>query len=748
MASSIKISDLTEIGVGALDDNSIVPVVDGGTTQKLPISKLKTFIAESFATDSELSAQIVIVNNTINALDTSDISENGNLYYTNARVDERLNAYVIISGSSQISDLGFITTTVDISDLNQFTESFYSVNIVSSSAQITELLPDGVVSGSSQIVLANADTTGFTTLDVEEGAGIGGLYYTDARVKTKLDVEGVVSGSVIVEIPQGTVSGSQQITDFGFISESVGEANPLIVDILSQSYNDGFRIVSQSSGNVSNLILGGVYVDVNGVGPITFTQFSESVDNRISLAGGGGTSYTFTGDTSPGNVSLIESVGVVTAYAIGGIVSGSQQITDFGFISSSDGITYITASSDVLLTLADNTGFDTTFVDEDVGLTRLYYTDARVKTKLDAEGVVSGSMTGSVLTTENSTVVSGSEQIDYEFIDNNLEFYSGSDAVLISSGSTTYGDGTKKQWVQIGVSGVGGAGDGYVSNVTFAGSTLSFTGVLNGFNGGVDLSSGDLVDLNALYSSMVPLNTWTGSGGGFDIASQSINNRIDSVEALTVNPQGTVSGSEQIDYPTIPNIPTFAGADGIRLSSWTSENGTTNYIISSSFNRDWDTLLGVPSGIISGSGQLDEFGYFATTGSNTFTDNQFISADLVIQNGGVFTGNNIIISGSHQMTGSLKVTGSIEADEFIVGSSGTPSITSANDLEISASADINITAQNMVVSASMDTNQPFTPGRFSDSETGSLSVPDGSILFNTTKQKLQIQLSGVWSDLH
>ena len=62
MADTVKISALTEIASGALDDNSIVPVVDGGTTYKLPISKLKTFVANTFATDIELSNQISTVN--------------------------------------------------------------------------------------------------------------------------------------------------------------------------------------------------------------------------------------------------------------------------------------------------------------------------------------------------------------------------------------------------------------------------------------------------------------------------------------------------------------------------------------------------------------------------------------------------------------------------------------------------------------------------------------------------------------
>ena len=53
-------------------------------------------------------------------------------------------------------------------------------------------IPSGIVSESSQVVLNDADKTGFDTADVAEGSN---LYYTDTRVKTKLDAETVISSS-------------------------------------------------------------------------------------------------------------------------------------------------------------------------------------------------------------------------------------------------------------------------------------------------------------------------------------------------------------------------------------------------------------------------------------------------------------------------------------------------------------------------------------------------------------------------
>ena len=72
----------------------------------------------------------------------------------------------------------------------------------------------GIVSGSSQIQLAFTDSGSFTTDNVGEGSN---LYYTDARVKLKLDAETVVSGSGQITISDtdgySTFSSSLASTD-------------------------------------------------------------------------------------------------------------------------------------------------------------------------------------------------------------------------------------------------------------------------------------------------------------------------------------------------------------------------------------------------------------------------------------------------------------------------------------------------------------------------------------------------------
>jgi hypothetical protein len=100
-----------------------------------------------------------------------------------------LKGKTLVSGSSQISLSGFSTT-----DLSEGTNLYYTDVRVK-----TKLDTEGVISGSSQVTsLAHLDTD-----DLSEG---GNLYYTDARVKTKLDTEGVISGSSQVSLSTTDVS--------------------------------------------------------------------------------------------------------------------------------------------------------------------------------------------------------------------------------------------------------------------------------------------------------------------------------------------------------------------------------------------------------------------------------------------------------------------------------------------------------------------------------------------------------------
>ena len=140
-----------------------------------------------------------------------------------SNVKTRLNAESVISSSAQL------TTEFDIRYGNELGD-----NLVSGSAQVKVLLPDGTVSGSAQTIanLPSGTISGSsqvdydsiintpTTITVNQKnaiiANTAKVGYTDSAVKSKLNSENVVSGSVsfssVTNKPSGLVSSSAQIT--------------------------------------------------------------------------------------------------------------------------------------------------------------------------------------------------------------------------------------------------------------------------------------------------------------------------------------------------------------------------------------------------------------------------------------------------------------------------------------------------------------------------------------------------------
>jgi len=352
---------------------------------------------------SSIPAGIVSGSSQINLADasgntTSNVTEGTNLYYTDARVKTKLNAEGVISGSIQV------------------------------------LGGTGIVSGSSQVNLA--DASGNTTSNISEGSN---LYYTDARVKTKLTAEGVISGSSqvtyasISSIPAGIVSGSAQVTPLlpaGSVSGSSQVTISSTTGYTDFSSSVDSRIITEKE-RVDAILAS---ADANADTFAEIVTLINSVDtNNDNAFAAFYTSSNSTNDSQNARLTSIESVtgsyetkgrGIVSGssqitYASissipAGIVSGSAQVTPLlpsGVVSGSSQVTYASISSipagivsgstqvtsllpvgvvsgSSQINLGSVNGNSTSNVTEG---TNLYYTDARVKTKLNAEGVVSGS---------------------------------------------------------------------------------------------------------------------------------------------------------------------------------------------------------------------------------------------------------------------------------------------------------------------------------------------------------------------
>ena len=286
----------------------------------------------------------------------SSISGKPSLVSSSAQV---LGGTGIFSSSRQLQDLGVPTSSdafigsYDIryalsssvatqfsdfdSRINSVETSGVPLGTVSSSAQTIANLPTGTVSGSDQ----------FTSSYDSRYLNVGGDNVVSSSVQV-LGGSGVISSSaqLLEALPAGTVSSSLQVANY---LQSLGGVTSS--DGYTSSY-DG-RYLTQENWGIE----------------------SSSFDGRIRAIVDAG--------TPDGTVS---SSAQTIANLPDGTVSGSSQV-DFGTISNKP--TLLSGSSQVRLTQADTTGFNTAYVPEHSS--RLYYTDERVKDKMDTDGVISSS---------------------------------------------------------------------------------------------------------------------------------------------------------------------------------------------------------------------------------------------------------------------------------------------------------------------------------------------------------------------
>ena len=194
-------------------------------------------------------------------------------------------------------------------------------------SNIVTNLPTGTVSGSSQISLS-----GFNTSQLSENTN---LYYTDTRVKAKLNTESVLSGS---NLDGMTVSGSFSGSFQGDGSDLTGLSVDQVATVTDTFTNATSKTVTHNFGT-KNVIVS-VYDDNDGyflpssiittdTNTVTVT-FVGAESGRVVVAKGG---HVVQGTAADANLldgedgTYYLNYGNFTSVP-SGIVSGSSQITD------------------------------------------------------------------------------------------------------------------------------------------------------------------------------------------------------------------------------------------------------------------------------------------------------------------------------------------------------------------------------------------------------------------------------------
>jgi hypothetical protein len=659
--SESQISDLTHY----TDSNVKTKLDSEGVVSGSLVSQLPSGIVSG-------SDQITITESQISDLDK----------YTDSDVKSKLDSEGVISGSSQItiseSQISDLSHS-DTSHLNTFTSSIqtevdsltavtssYLTEVPSGTISGSEQLPSGIISGSDQITITESqisDLDKYTDADVQtyvdslgvvSGSVIAELpsgvisgsdqvsitesqisdldKYTDSDVKSKLDTEGVLSGSLVSQLPSGTISGSDQIT----ISESQ-------ISDLDKYTDSDVKSKLDSEGVVS-----GSYVQSLPSGTISGSEQITITESQISDLD----KYTDSDVKTKLDTEGVLS-GSIVSQLPSGVISGSEQLPS-GTISGSSQIS-ITESQ-----ISD----------------LVHYTDTNVKSKLDSEGVISGSIqvvsslpsgtiSGSVQITDGSGIVSASNQISSLLPDGVIsgstysEFSSSVsesiDALQVFSSSAYQLDSSSIDRRLDGLE--GGAALYYdLSNTVWnnkylksgSGEISDTQNFITGnkpfkfkFNDTAKLAYevGDIVyitnfDRDVVIHALVSSSYETGSlEAGFSI--------------LDVN---GITGSTRINDSYW--IVTKHSGGFITSASYGIDSASFDYridgIVASGSGADWDVnLYNIPRGIISGSDQIT--GSFATTSSL-----DIVSASLVTTIENVFQSssnfdNKTLVSGSSQI---------------------------------------------------------------------------------------------------
>ena len=512
---------------------------------------------------SEITGSLIVTNGITGSIDYSNITNKPTLVSGSVQIEITGTTGYSTFSSSVSSSIGSLsssiaTTTNDLDGrLDTVETSTGSLNSFTSSINTTiknKLNTDGVISGSLQVNLP--DVTGYstfsssiTTTDSNQNTRLGNLETStgslnsftssaltrvsaieistgslnsftssiDTTIKTKLNSENVISGSIQVNIT-GTTGYS---TFSSSISSSIGD--------LSSS-------VATTTNNLSS--------------SIATTDLNQS--NRIGnleVSTGSLNSFTSSIDTTIKNKLNSD-----------GVISGSSQVT----LSSTTG--YSTFSSSIATTdLNQSNRLD--LIETSTGSLNSFTSsiNTTIKNRLNSENVLSGS--SQVL--NGSGVWSGSAQLPSGIVSGSSQLPSG-----LVSGSSQILNGTTIH-----------SGTFFNGITVVSGSSqISYTGITDIPSGLVSGSS------QVLLSSGI----WSGSAQ---------------------LPNGVVSGSSQVDITSTTNYTSFS-----------SSIATTDL----NQNNRLDSIE-------------TKTGSYATTGSNIFKSNQTISGSVIIT-------ENLTVFGSSSIT--------------------------------------------------------------------------------------------------
>ena len=384
------------------------------------------------------------------------------------------------------------------------------------------------------------------------------------------------------------VTSSAQITAFGFVSSSTDISS---INSFTQSADQRLDSLESDSGSYLTSSGSVSYDDItskptllSGSAQITAFGFTSSSTNITSL-------NTFTSSADQRLDSLEGDSGSYLTSLDGGIVSSSAQITSLGFISESSENTSLNSFTQSFNTAITLNSDDVTIL----GNLTVQGTETILNTQtLEVEDknilVASGAADSAAANGAGLTIDGANKSLQWNHTDSQFRFNAD------VSASAFYGDG---------------------SNLTNVGAPLTSLNSFTASNGNDSLnaftSSNNNDSLNAATSSYLT------SSGSVDYSD------------LTSVPSSIVSSSAQITAfgfvsssgGNLTSLNAFTQSADQRLDSLEGESGS---YLTSSGSVDYSDITSVPSSIVSSSAQITAFGFISSSHTDITSLNSYTSS--------------------------------------------------------------------------------------------------------------------------
>ena len=290
-------------------------------------------------------------------------------------------------------------------------------------------------------------------------------------------------------------------------------------------------------------------------------------------------------------------------------------------------------------------------------------------------------------------------------------------------------------------------------NKIFVPGSLNFENETPGSSSNIDIISIDQTsNIKLTYSSGSDISTLT-----------------DSIGAITFHRDDLVNGNVQTGYIAGGNYAIYIGAERlgspleVNTLTWTSDGKlgigkylptveldvvgnakASGFIQTGSFTTaERDALTGAEGMILynSTTNQLESYensAWGATGGAGGGSIGNFTFASSVVDtddSSGIVITPAVTMSSDLVVENDVRVSNIVYAESFVSNSTGTPQITAATNLDLTAGNAVQITSSVLRLAS------------FTTTERNALAGQNGDIIYNTTDNKFQGYENGAWANL-